>query len=123
MKDWLWVFLGGGLGSVIRFYFSGVFNKENFFGMHLPIGTLLVNVASCFVLGMLIQRQASQTLTMPLNFFLLVGFCGGLSTFSAFGYELYHYVQKDQMLHGLGYLCISISTGIGAILLGVKILS
>ena len=86
MSAFLAVFLGGGLGSLLRYGLSLlVVNK---FSQTLPLATLLANVFACMLmaLGFTIWSEALMKITW-LKPFLLIGLCGGLSTFSTFSYE------------------------------------
>ena len=88
MWNALWIFIGGGLGSIARWGLSGLI--ANAFGQTFPWGTLIVNVSGSFVIGLF------ATLTEPggrwmasgtfRNFFML-GICGGYTTFSSFSYQ------------------------------------
>jgi CrcB protein len=79
----LLVFLGGGLGSVIRYFFSIIIPSAQ--GV-FPWGTLLVNVLASFIIGIV---AGSKWMAVQETYRLLVavGFCGGLSTFSTFALE------------------------------------
>ncbi len=81
------IFIGGGLGAITR-WAIGVGSKAVWPGAALPVGTLIVNVAGCFALGLLSERFAlGAGLSAPLRAGLTTGFLGGLTTFSTFGNE------------------------------------
>ena len=84
MTAWIFVFFGGGLGSICRYYLARHFNYTGQEYIIFPYGTLIANILSCFILGFLIQKQISNHLTENLRLLLATGFCGGFSTFSTF---------------------------------------
>ena len=85
MKQFLLVFIGGGLGSVFRFLISQIsfFNYSKF-----PAPTLLSNIVGCLILGLVLGNAIKNNhLNSPQTLLLATGFCGGLTTFSTFAYE------------------------------------
>lgn len=83
MKNVLLIFLGGGLGSVLRYLIS--FYTQNLSSSIFPWGTLIVNVTGSFLIGFLSSILLNSNSSM--KFLLIVGFCGGFTTFSAFSLE------------------------------------
>lgn len=102
MKTLLFVFLGGGLGSCCRFLISKYLNPLSDF---LPYGTLTANVLSCIVLGMgaylFESRFADHSF---LRTMILVGFCGGFSTFSTFSNESFQFLKNGQHTNLVVYI-------------------
>jgi fluoride exporter len=86
MERFLWVCLAGAAGTGAR-YLVGVWAAERF-GSSFPYGTLIVNVAGCFLMA-LVMHLALTTAAFPPNvrFALATGFIGGLTTYSSFNYE------------------------------------
>ena len=76
------IFIGGGFGTLLRYIISLLCVRFS-----LPVGTLLANILSCMILGFSIFFFEKYNLSDNFRLLLLVGFCGGLSTFSAFSYE------------------------------------
>jgi CrcB protein len=88
MLAYLWIALGGALGSVSRFWFSGVIGRR--FGETFPWGTLLVNVSGSFAIGLLaaLAEPGGRRFISPTGRqFLMYGVCGGYTTFSSFSVQ------------------------------------
>ncbi|HRO08052.1 MAG TPA: fluoride efflux transporter CrcB [Saprospiraceae bacterium] len=117
----VYVFVGGGIGSVARFYLSALnINKAEVFW---PAGTMLANLLSCFILGILTAKILNDQLHASAALLLITGFCGGFSTFSSFSYELYLFYQKGAILSGMVYIGVSLILGLMLLVLGMKISS
>ncbi len=85
MKNFLLVFLGGGLGSAVRY---GIARYIALYAWSFPLATLLANIAACFILGVIVGlADGRQLMTAQTRLFWAVGFCGGFSTFSTFSHE------------------------------------
>lgn len=118
MKALVLIFVGGGLGSVIRFllgrWVTGL-HQLNF-----PLGTLAVNVVACFVLGVVVGlADHKQLLSADSRIFWTVGFCGGFSTFSTFSYETMVLFHQPVVASGLLYVVASVALCLAATVLGV----
>lgn len=117
MKQLLIVGMGGFLGSVARFLVS----KLNLYWpfLTIPVGTLTVNVVGSFVIGILAGISVKSELISPdLRLFLMVGVCGGFTTFSSFSNENFILMQNGQILSALLYTGLSIFLGFMAVYLG-----
>lgn len=114
MMPIVYVFLGGGLGSVCRYGVSMLWN-----GGDLPYGTLTANVISSLILGFLIGLNFNDILNSQYRLLLMTGFCGGFSTFSTFSGEIVTLFQSDQIGLGLLYLGASILSGLLSIVVGI----
>ena len=124
MKHVFLVFIGGGTGSVLRYYLSNLI--QGYFNVAFPFGTLGVNILACFILGLVAGTFDSTTTLSPASRLLLItGFCGGLSTFSAFTYESVQLMHEGKyfylvLYNGVSVLACFIAT-LGAIFLGSRI--
>ena len=86
--SYIWIFLGGGLGSIARFAGSGFIARH--FGETFPWGTLLVNVTGSFVIGffaMLTGTEGKWLVSPSARQFVMIGICGGYTTFSSFSIQ------------------------------------
>ncbi len=107
MKELLYVFIGGGLGSLVRFLLGKWVNS--FHNSNFPFGTFIINIVACFVLGFFIGlADQKQILSPAIRLFLVVGFCGGFSTFSAFSSETLTLIQQGQNTTMLLYVLLSV---------------
>ncbi|MCX8080761.1 MAG: CrcB family protein [Bacteroidia bacterium] len=92
------VFLGGGIGSVLRFAI-GIFCKPFFSGF--PVHTLLANILAAAVFAFIYFNPKLFHFFSQRQDLLLAGFCGGLSTFSAFSHETFVLFQEKKMMAGV----------------------
>ncbi len=107
----LLIFLGGGAGSVAR-YGVGKFALQLQPLAKFPIGTLLANTLACLVLGITIFFFKDRLLENEwIKYLIVIGFCGGFSTFSTFSLDTVKLFQDG--LFAFGILNILISTGLG----------
>ena len=110
--NWLFVLIGGGLGSLSRWMiFQGWFRL---FPQFPPFwATLIVNVLGCFAIGCMFSYSITQASSENFKLFWMIGFLGGLTTFSAFGLDLFQMIQHKTLLITAGYfllhglICIS----------------
>ena len=106
-KELLYVFLGGGIGSVLRYGTSAWLNPivKNF-----PLGTITSNVVSSLVLGILYYLFSEKTIQNEnLRLLLMVGLCGGFSTFSTFTMENYQMLKQGDYLPFIMYTVASVA--------------
>ena len=118
MKAALLIFAGGGLGSVVR-YLLGKW-VTGLHQLNFPLGTLVVNVVACFILGAIVGlSDHRQLLSADSRLFWAIGFCGGFSTFSTFSYETLALLQQPAVGSGLLYILASVVLCLGATVLGM----
>lgn len=117
MKAFLLVFIGGGLGSVLRF---GVYRIMQILHLSSYYGTLTVNVMGSLLLGVFMGYLLKESY-VPNNLllFLATGLCGGFTTFSTFAFENQNFLRTGDYLHFLLYSVGSIGLGILAIAAGL----
>jgi len=106
MKTLALIFIGGGLGSLCRYWVSSWLNNT---GQFMPYGTLLSNILACFILGFGAYWFESKFPDQnALRLMVLVGFCGGFSTFSTFSNELFGFLKTGNQTSMLTYMAISV---------------
>jgi fluoride exporter len=120
MRQLLLVGLGGFIGSIARFLVSKLNLQLHF--LSIPIGTLTVNVLGSLIIGILAGISAkSEMLSPSLRLFLMVGICGGFTTFSSFTNENLTLMQNGQIFSMLLYTGLSVMLGFLAVYLGYLI--
>jgi CrcB protein len=120
LKTILYIALGGAIGSVLRFLTSLFVAK--FWSNYFPLATFLTNVIGCFLIGIFIGFLAKNNMTdTNLKWFLITGFCGGFTTFSAFGLENINLFQNNNATLAFGYITLSVVAGLLAVWLGLFI--
>jgi len=108
---------GGFIGSVARYFLSGL--NLNIDYLSIPFGTLLVNITGSFIIGFLTGiSERSTILTTEWRLFLMVGLCGGFTTFSSFTNENLMLLHNGQFLSILLYTGLSIFLGFIAVFFG-----
>lgn len=114
------VFIGGGIGAVLR-YLTGLY-AARFALFSFPFATFLVNVTGSFLIGLFYALCMDKMVISPvMKAALTVGLCGGLTTFSTFSYELFDMIANARFLPAFLYILLSISLCLAAVWFGLNI--
>ena len=120
IKNFLIVGLGGAGGSMLRYAVQKFFQVQS--TVTFPTGTLLVNIAGCFLIGILWSLVSrSFTWNDEMKLLLMTGFCGGFTTFSAFTLEGIGLLKENRTLLFVIYLTASVVGGLLATFIGIRI--
>ena len=112
------VALGGLLGSLLRYWLAGIVQRGTG-GAPFPAGTLAVNVAGSFVIGLVMALSLERGLVNDdLRLFLTTGFCGGFTTMSTFSYETIALLRDGEAMLALGNVGGTLGTCFAAVWLG-----
>ena len=120
MLSFLWVAVGGAIGSVLRYAVN--IAAPRMMGNDFPWATLTVNVAGSFLIGLFSAFLAEKFADQPdLRLFLTTGVLGGFTTFSAFSLDVFGLMQRGENSMALVYLLASVSLSIIAVFGGFMV--
>lgn len=112
-----WIALGGAAGSVLRYLAGGTVQRMG--GLGFPVGTLVVNVTGCLLIGALSQHFMNTQTHPYMRAALITGFCGGYTTFSAFSLETVGLVEGGAYGKAAAYIVLSLALSILATFAGM----
>lgn len=120
--DWIWVALGGALGSIFRYAAGGAVQRWN--GSDWPLGTLAVNIVGSFIIGWLSHLILERGIMTPqTRLFVMVGLMGGFTTFSTFSLETLRLIQQGGWGSAAANIVLSVIGGLAAAWAGFTISS
>ena len=120
IKNILLVGLGGGAGSIARYLFQRL--AYTIYPHHFPWGTFAVNFIGCLLIGIFwgISFKSFES-NESWKLFLMVGLCGGFTTFSAFTVEGIGLIREQRLALFFSYVAASVVLGLLATYIGMKI--
>lgn len=119
LQSILAVGIGGFFGSIFRYlitYYLNISTQSAF-----PFGTLVVNLAGSFFIGIIIASALHGDLSKSMHLFLATGFCGGFTTFSSFSYEFFSLLQHEYTGYAFLYATASFVLGLAFVWAGFLI--
>jgi fluoride exporter len=119
MLMYLWVAIGGALGSVSRFWLSGVVARH--FGETFPWGTLVINVTGSFVIGLFATSTGTEgrwLVSPSFRTFFMIGICGGYTTFSSFSLQTLNLANEGEWARAGANILLSVVLCLAGVWLG-----
>lgn len=117
MKNLIFVFIGGGFGSVLRFLVGKWLNNSD---TGIPYGTFVANILGSLLIGLILGYAAkSEALSQNHTLLLATGFCGGFTTFSTFAYENHVFLKSGDFTSFAFYTIASFILGFLAVFAGM----
>lgn len=119
MKKILLLGSAGFLGTLARYYIQGL--AQSHAGSSFPIGTMVVNVSGCFIIGFLSEVFTGRFLVAPQwRIFFTIGFCGAYTTFSTLAFETFQLVDRGELWHAAANVFLSFVLGMVSLWLGLQ---
>ena len=119
MLAYLWVAIGGALGSVARFGLNGLISAR--LGETFPWGTLAINITGSFLIGIFAaysDPDGRAMISPGVRQFFMIGICGGYTTFSSFSLQTLRLAQDREWLYAGGNIVLSVVLCLVAVWLG-----
>ena len=122
MKSYLLIALFGALGTVARF--SVIQITPKIFQTIFPIGTIIVNLLGCFLIGLVSGILDTKFISIDENFknYITIGFLGGFTTFSSFSQDFFNLINNSSYLLAFAYIFVSVFIGLLMFYIGDKLI-
>ena len=117
MKEIIYIFIGGGTGSVLRYLVHLLINEKGGIS-NFPWATFIVNIAGSLLIGIFYSISERFHLPSEVRLFLTVGLCGGFTTFSTFSNESLWMLKEGWYTTFFLYVILSIGLSIAAVIVG-----
>jgi fluoride exporter len=115
------VAVGGAIGSVARYLVA--IGSGKLFGLDFPWGTLIINIAGSFLIGVFVESFALKwDLPQAARVFLTVGICGGFTTFSTFSLDAYLLIDRGELWPAAAYMAGSVALSVAALFAGLQLI-
>lgn len=121
MKELIYIAAGGAAGTVLRYAVSKFITS--FSGKLFPWGTLTVNLLGCLIAGLIIGWLMRHNISEAIRLALIIGFCGGFTTFSSLSVESLNLLRQGYISLFFLYSGISIAGGLALVYAGILITS
>ena len=112
----IFVCIGGFFGAMARYYLSKQIDKITY--LSFPIATFIVNIIGCFLIGVILNFDFSQSIYL----LVAIGFLGAFTTFSTFAVEVVQLLEKKKYVVAVAYIVSSGVIGISGTIMGLYIL-
>jgi CrcB protein len=119
MQSWLYIAVGGACGSVLRH--AAQIGVQRAVGHPFPVGTLLVNVLGCLLIGIVAALAGPLAWREEHRLAIMTGVLGGFTTFSAFGLETISLVDHSRLPLAIANVVLSVALGLLAVWLGLRL--
>ncbi len=122
MKSYLLIALFGAFGTVARFSVIQITPKV--FQTVFPIGTIIVNLLGCFLIGLVSGILDTKFISIDENFknYITIGFLGGFTTFSSFTQDFFNLINNSSYLLAFAYIFVSVFLGLLMFYVGDKLI-
>jgi len=112
--------IGAAAGGLARYVIGTAIMQR--YGGRFPLGTLIVNISGCFLIGVLMTLFSDRPAAHPnWRLLLVTGVLGGYTTFSSFGWETYQAVHEGNTLSGFTNVALSVVLGLAAVWCGAML--